>query len=131
MSRSPTKCEKTHGQRWNYRTLRFSTGDQKLMSRSPTKCEKRWFFIFLRFLTVLTNKHGYKGGTEIFSENPAVLCFLKFLSGTYPKVSERLNERFPSKSVTDGRTHGRTDKTDSIGPFGLQPGTKKCAKCPL
>ena len=91
------------------------------MSRSPQSAKNIDFWHFL------TKKPDYKGGTEIFSENPAVLCFLKFLSGTYPKVSERLNERFPSTRVTDGRTdartHGRTDKPDSIGPFGFQPGT--------
>jgi hypothetical protein len=92
------------------------------MSRSPTKWEKHRFSAFL---AVFDQKNpDYKGGTEIFLENLAVLCFLTFLSGTYPKVLERLNERFPSNRVTDARTHGRTHKTDSIGPFGFQPGTK-------
>ena len=75
------------------------------MSRSPAKWKKHRFLAFSPFLT---KKRGFSGGTEIFSENPVVLCFLKFLSGTYPKVSERLNERFPSNRVTDGRTHART-----------------------
>ena len=90
------------------------------MKRFPAKSEKHRFWAFL---PVFDNKPGSSGGTEIFSENPAVLFFLKFLSGTSLKVSERFNERFPSKSVSHARTDGRTYKTDSIGPFGFQPGT--------
>ena len=82
------------------------------MKRFPAKSEKHRFWAFL---PVFYHKPGFSGGTEIFSENPAVLFFLKFLSGTSLKISERFNERFPSKKCfrrTDGRTDGRTDIQD-------------------
>ena len=33
-----------------------------------------------------------------------------------------------SEIIRSARTDGRTDKTDSISPFGFQPGTKKAGK---
>ena len=87
------------------------------MRRLPVKCEKPWFFgIFGHFL----QKIRFSGRTKIFSEKTAVLLFLKFLSRTSLKISERSHERFPNKNVTDERT----DETDSIGPSRLKPGTK-------
>ena len=95
------------------------------MRRLPVKCEKPWFFgIFGHFWP----KNGFSGWKKIFTKKTAVLLFLKFLSRTSLKISERSHERFPRKNVTDARTHARThartDETDSIGPSRLKPGTK-------
>ena len=37
------------------------------------------------------------------------------------KVSEKSNERFPRKSVADGRTYGRTDATPKVSNFAERP----------
>ena len=40
--------------------------------------------------------------------------FSRLQALTNCKVSEKSNERFPRKSVTDIRTHGRTDATPKV-----------------
>ena len=79
------------------------------MRRLPVKCEKPWF---LAFLAIFDQKNGFSGWNKIFTEKTAVLLFLKFLSRTSLKISERSHERFPRKNVTDGRTDARTHGRD-------------------
>ena len=79
------------------------------MRRLPVKCEKPWF---LAFLAIFYQKTGFSGRTKIFSEKTAVLLFLKFLSRTSLKISERSHERFPNKNVTNERTDERTNGRD-------------------
>ena len=74
------------------------------MRRLPVKCEKPWF---LAFLAIFYQKNGFSGWNKIFTEKTAVLVFLKFLSRTSLKISERSHERFLRKNVADGRTDAR------------------------
>ena len=45
----------------------------------------------------------------------------------FRKIVRAVSEINPSQ--TDERTNGRTDGTDSISPFGLQPGTNNYICC--
>ena len=70
-------------------------------------------------------KRGKKGDFSYFTKKRATLRSSPYRCLTSCQVSEKSLERFLRKAVTDARTHGRTDKTDSIGPSGFQPGTNK------
>ena len=64
------------------------------------------------------------GKTGIFFKKALGTFFSRLQALTNCKVSEKSNERFSSNSVTDARTHGRTDARESLGLQRLRRETK-------
>ena len=68
------------------------------------------------------------GKTGNFSKKALGTFFSRLQALTNCKVSEKSNERFSSNSVTDGRTHIRTDGCESLGLQRLRRETKNVRK---
>ena len=81
------------------------------------------FFIFGQFWLFFGQKRVKKGQNRKSGSVGIFLFTKRHLHTKFQKISS--NSSQDNLWRTDERTNGRTHKGESIGPFGLQPGTKK------
>ena len=89
------------------------------------KCEKPPFWAFLVKMANFGRFLAKMGKTGIFFKKAFGTFFSLLKALINCKVSEKSNEPFSSNSVTDARTHARTDGRESLGLQRLRRETKK------